>query len=379
MLLILLGPKDPQQALKLMVNWDLPLQTVSSKILAPWLRAHPREAMRLLLARKSSTLHAGDAGSGTLREIARSMAELDPAGTLSMPPAANRYLERSIFDEVMKAWASRDLPAAAAWLAGEGVDQKKRNGWSRSLLQVWSKTDPLEAIAWADSHVTGHTRMQANSILIPALAAHDAAGALDFVHRMTPGFSRDEAVWQVTGALLSDKGKDEALANFQRITALPDAALRTDALQSAARHMMRVAPEEFLAWLGSPEGADAPFRALTSTAEALAEKDGETAMKWATGLRGDITGGVRQSVLYKWMEKDPETARDWVESLPEGAERVTSVTNATAFLPRRISPEKYTTWLDSLPASDHPAVREGLAKAEELDPGVKAALAAKYR
>lgn len=378
-LLRLVSVKDPGRTLALIISWELPLRTIESNVLAPWLRANPREAMNVILARKGSVWRPGDGGADTLKVIARGMAEIDPAGTLGMPPAANRSLHSSFLDQVMKAWAERDLPAAAAWLEGSQIDQKTRNGRSRSLLQTWSEADPLAAITWADAHVTGFTRMQLNSTLIPALAARDAAGALEFVNGMTPGFARDEAGMQVTDSLLTDKGKEEILDNFQRITALSDPALRKAALEGSARRMMWAAPQEFLAWLAGPEGAEAPFRAFTAVSESLAEKDGEAAMKWAAGLRDEISAEVRQSVLYKWMDQEPEDAKTWLGSLPDGPERRNSITSATAFLGRKVSPESYTAWLDSLPASDHAAIQAGLAKVNGLDSAIKASILAKYR
>lgn len=239
----------------------------------------------------------------------------------------------------MKAWAGRDLAAAAAWLAGDQVDQKKRNDLSQSLLEIWSAKDAPAATAWADVHVTGRARISANHALIPALAAQDSAGALEFVSRMDPGFPRDEAVHVLTDSLLTDKGKDEAWANFQRITALSDPALRKTALEHSGWRMMKAAPQEFLDWLATPAGADSSFRTFTATARQWAEKDADAAMKWAAGLRGDITAEVRQTVLDKWLWTSPDAAQAWVGSLPAGDERSASVTNAAGVLAGQVSVE----------------------------------------
>lgn len=378
-LLRLLGPKDPRQTLKLIVDWAMRLQSVESSVMVPWARANPREAMTLILTRKSEVWWAGDGGSEILREIANGMGAIDPVGVLSMPFTPSHGQRSSFMRQVMEAWAGRDPAAAAAWLAGDGVDQKKRNNLSGGLLQAWSGVDVQAAIAWADAHVTGSARIGVNHTLIPALASQDPVGALEFVNRMPPGFARDEAVMQVTDGILEGKGKEEVLTLFQRITALSDPDMRTAALERAARRMMKAAPEEFMAWLAGPEGSKSSVGTFLATADNLAEKDPETAMRWAAGLREGLTGQVRQNILGQWMDKNPEAAKAWTETLPAGPERHASVASAASLLPGRISSGNYTAWLDSLPASDHPAVVEGLGGTGALDPAMKAELMAKYR
>ena len=379
-LLQLLAEKDPGKTLQLIANWDLPIRTVPSKVLKPWVQGHPREAMQFLLGRKNNVgeFESGDGASGTLLGIADAMAGLDPIGALTQPGASRSVLSSTFFDKVMEAWARRDPAAASAWLAGGEVDRLTKYKLGRSLLRVWSQTDPRAATDWADAHLSGAARLRVNEMLIPALASQDPAGAVEFVSGMAPGFMRDIAVGDLTGQLLQDRGKAEALTNFQRLADLSDPALRKAVLASAAWPMMKAAPQEFMAWLASPEGSQAPFSAFTAAADTLAQTDGQAAMNWASGLRQEISGEVRSSVLYRWLESGPEAAQAWVTALPPGPERRAGIITATDGLADKVSPAKFAAWLDSLPASDHPAILEGLEKAHSLDTKTKLTLQTKY-
>lgn len=383
-LLSLLASKDLRQTLGLLVNWEMSLSGLPGRVLTPWLRAHPQEAMRLILEQKPSARRRGGPGPEILLEIARAVAFTDPAAALSMSPAVNPAL-RDVFrnagfqDNVFGVWALRDPAAARDWLSSPELDWKTRNRLGPRLLEHWAKTDPSAALAWAESHLTGRTRMQAGLNLIPALAAQDPGGPLEYVRKLNPGPARDEALLKVTDSLLGDTPKPEALKAFQQITALSDPSLRQTALAAAASPMMDVAPQEYLAWLASPEGAAAPWEAFSRTADSLAEKDGASAMTWAAGLRPDLAGGLRKNILSTWLRENPEAARTWVSALPDGPERRSSVILTTSSIAYQRNLGNSTAWLATLPASDHPAILDGLSNAGDLDHALKTELQAKYR
>lgn len=378
-LIQLLAPENPGQSLKLLVNWGLELSTVDSRLLIPWVRTNPREAMTLLSAMPGSRIHAGDFDSSLLRETGQALAETDPAGALSLPKVPSSGLQQMISEHVMKAWARRDPAAAAAWLAEAEVDSRQRGYLGHSLLRVWAETDAPAAIAWVDAHLPDSAKAEANRGILDAVTPRDPAAALEYVSRMPPGFGREDAAYPVGNALFEGKTKEETLAAFHRVSEFPDPSVRKLLLEPAARKMLEQNPQEFLVWLAGPEGAQAPYSIFRITAGNLAEKDAASAMEWAAGLPADFAAPLRREVLGNWLQTDPARAGDWLKSLPSGPERANGIATATYVLAGGISSGKFTTWLESLPASDHSAIAASLGKTASLAPDLKAKLVQQYR
>ncbi|MES2707661.1 MAG: hypothetical protein V4726_13790 [Verrucomicrobiota bacterium] len=375
----LLVSTDAGRAADLMLGWGLPLDSADGPALIAWVQSHPRQAAeRLLRRREFQEGGSNDSRCLLLNETVKALAATDPAGALKMEPGPRSSLFYHFSTAVLSEWSRRDPAAAAAFLSDGGLSPQRKNDLSLSLLQVWGTKDPAAALAWADDELTGPAKSRAVKTLLSSLAAVDTPQALDYLDRLPPGRARDEIFEGVVETALRKKDKTEALGMLQWMTSLPDPVQRGTALKAGAESLLESVPDEFLAWLKTPEGAQTPFAALRQAARNLS-KDPVKALEWAAGLRPDAAPLIRNHLLERWFWSGPAAPSDWIKNLPEGTGRAGSITFATGYLAQASSSGELHHWLDSLPASDNPAVLEGLSQAENIDPRLKAGLLTKYR
>lgn len=378
-LLNLLASTRPELALQLTIEWRMRLKAEDSTALGSWVRTHAARAMEMLLATKVYYPNFGDAGEVILEEASKVLAAGDPAAILAGLPDYGEGAHKFFARQIVKEWAKRDLAAAVDWFAKENANRVLSTEMTQPLLEVWGAADPVEALAWANRHLKGTAKQNAAGSLVETIARQDPAKAVGFIHDLEPGASRNDAMRKLTSLSIRGKGKPELLAAFQWMMAMPDPVLRRVAMDSGAREITKAAPEAVMAYLNSPAGTDAPDLLLINAASFMSLKDGAAAVEWASSLRPDVSAKVRWSALGSWLERDPVAAADWVRHQPAGDDRTTDVAAITLNMANRKGEEGLNAWLATLPASDHAAIRQGLGKAWELDPAVKARLEAKYR
>lgn len=368
-----LAATDGEQALKQAMNWRISPGAEAAAPILSWVRGNAQKAAQLMLERDA------DYGLEKLvcAEVIKIMGRTDPAGAMDLAMAAHSKNNwRRIFAAGMVGeWARHDLKAAADYLAGVRVGRELLPELVGPLMEVWGGQDAAAAMEWSARHLIGGARNLVPAALVKSLAARDPVEAARFVDQLDPGTGQYDAMRQLT--YLSVRGRDKAalLEAFDWMMAMPDPALRSVAMDSGASEIMAAAPEEVLAWLGRPEGGQAPASLLVTAGRYLVRQDGPAAMEWTASLRPEVVDEVRQRVLQGWNASDPNAAQAWVRSLPDGAERATRVAAVTsAFRDAGI-----TAWLGSLPASDLSAIREGLGNAWSIDPVLKAELTGKYK
>lgn len=387
-LLLLLVDKDPGRGVKLMLGWRLPLNSMDGEALVTWVRANPQQAATTLLFTERRPDYSGAMDRDRtliLTETAKAWAARDPAGALKMKSDGPNLLLEDFRALVAREWLRRDLPSAIVYLSGSEASQQQKNDWAQtypwgeSLLQVWGATDPAAALAWADSQLTGSAQKNAASALLKTLTARDPQRALDFLDQLPPGSAKDRATEVVARIAMQGKDKPQVLEIFQKLTAQSDPDQRAIALKATVGRLLTTVPEEFLAWFKTPEGAQAPWKLLEITAQNLmSQKDATAAMNWAAGVRPEASSLVRGKILEDWIAQDGKAASEWIQNLPVGEGRADLIAGTVTSADFTIAGDKLRAWIDSLPASDHPAILKGLSQPNRFDPGQKAELTAKY-
>lgn len=378
-LLTLLAATDPEKCLHLSLAWQTPIPVQDTTVLISWARNNALKAAEILMATNGQYLTTKDARRDMLDEAAKVLAETAPEKTLARFTDLGDSAQQGLVVRIVKAWAARDLTAAVAWFSAGHVSRVNTTEQVTPFLEVWGAVDPAAAMDWAEMHLTGSPKDAVASTIIQSIAAQDTARAVEFVSQLPSGNAKYEAMRKLTNISVKHKTKPELEAAFQWMMAMPDPAMRRIAMDSGAPEITKAAPEVVRAYLESPAGAEAPVSLLVNAAHVQSLKDGPAAIEWASGLRPDVAAKVRWAALGTWLGRDPVAAADWVTRQPAGDDRATDVAAITLNMANRKGEDGLNTWLATLPASDHAAIRAGLAKAWELEPAVKARLEAKYR
>src|SRR5947209_3873072 len=97
------------------------------KAVGNWADANPRHAADFTLAHP-----AGYASETTMQRIGEEWAKTDPAAALAFAASQSGDLAAKLGNSALKAWAGKDLNAAADCLAG--ADDSTRNRFSAAFL-----------------------------------------------------------------------------------------------------------------------------------------------------------------------------------------------------------------------------------------------------
>lgn len=364
---------DPARGLQLMSQWGTKhIPTMTSLI--TWAERSPQAAAAAVIAAR-----LGAPSAYAMKAIGKAWAASDPAAALRFATEKGGRAGASLAQTVIGEWGQRDLKAAIACV-GSLTDNRARGQLGPPLVAAWAKTDPRAALVWANENLTGAARSAATGDIVKTMAATDRAGAAEFLATLPPGPERLSALNRFTEAWLGDDrfnrgDKAEATAALTWLSSLPDADERERTMEQAAWRLMYRAPDETVAFLSTPQGANAPQQLFDQAARHLAQKNPDTAMQWAAALPPEHRAEARAGVLGEWIASRPEAAQAWVRAQPAGDDRTRHIAAVTRQLAWQ-SPDTTRRWLESLPAADRPAAREGLQGNGSLSAANRAALEA---
>lgn len=221
------------------------------------------------------------------------------------PLGRDRQSERAL---ILQAWAERDPQAATAHL-----QENEAEDWEReTTLSTWASYDPDTAFTWA---LNAEDEGRVNNWVV---------GTLRGIASASPELARDYLV-----SIEDERTQRESM----------------EAIQSAVMRNGFEAAESWIA--GLEEGTEIHERAARYLANDLTELDPAAAGAWASRLTDPGTQReVAETVSEDWAREDLDSAREWVESLPQTAmtEAAEGITEAWA----NQDPEAAARWLSSL-------------------------------
>jgi hypothetical protein len=365
---------DPLRGMKLLNDWNITSFLPDLRNVSAWVANNPRAA-----AEAAMQNNLGAATSGMMEQIGKAWAAQDPAAALTFAAERRGLNGIQLARSVMAEWAQRDLAAALAHVNARSESLTKAK-LGLPLVEAWAKSDPQAALVWANENLKGEARAAAAASVVKTMAAQDLNAAAELITGLDPGGAKNRAVNQLVESWLGDdwlNKKDGAKATevLQWMSALPEPDARRYAMEQASWRLFHGAPDETIAFLNSPQGAQAPQQMFDRAAQHLAQKNPESAMQWAAALPPERRSTAQASVLSEWLGSRPEAAQQWVREQPAGNSRAGLVSSATMNLAWH-SAETTRAWLESLPATDHAAALQGLKQNGGLSTEQRAALEA---
>mgnify|MGYP003577147038 CR=1 FL=1 len=219
-------------------------------------------------------------------------------------PGANlRGSERSL---ILQAWAERDPHSALSFLQTSGADDWERE----TAVATWAANDPQSAFAWASS---AQDEGEVNNWLL---------GATRGIAATNPELARD------------------FLAQLEGRT-------REQALNAMQPYVMQYGFDYATSWIAGVGDEEIRNRASRQMARDLANLDPVQASQWNTAMGNvEVRRDVSEIVSDRWARTGLDSARRWVEGLPEDTKSEAAEGVARQFA--RQDPEGAATWLVSL-------------------------------
>ena len=306
-----------------------------------WLSTLVKHWARLDLAAASTwaeALPSTPERSSLLANVAGVIAEDAPLEAIAFAEALTGNARRQAIGAALIAWADKDPPAAMAALDEVG-DPVTRTNWQQQIAGRWAsrdahatwdwalaqspsrargrllwiplgaiaQTDPLEAIALADS-LRGRERGEAMMMALGAWASNDARAAANWAARavnVDPG-ERDGHLRTVLGVWAGE----DALAALAWIEASNLSS--GPAVATVARQYARRSPRQAMDWvLSQPVGIQR--QAIGGVISAWARDAPQAASRAVGRIRDEQVRTVGQEALAStWAETDPKRALRWV-------------------------------------------------------------------
>lgn len=314
---------DPELALKTMSEWHLENYGVQTSGIAKWAAANPQHAAEFALAHP-----AGYTTQSAMEVIGKTWAKTDPDAALTFASGMKDRYGLALATGIVREWAARDLPKAAAWLAA--ADPSARGRISGPMVEIWAKADTAGAMDWIRQNLSGSSQDEAIGSVLKGAADKDVASAAELVNSMDASTGRAKAAVSVAKKWFPgfDSGK----------TASPEAVAWLSSLDPASiKHVVEQIqwqwagsdPKSLCDFLLTSAGQNAPPYAFSGTAREMARKNPEEALNWATSLTGDHQTEAISNVFNEWQGTQPAAVMEWLRKLPASDPRRESYYLAT--------------------------------------------------
>lgn len=244
---------------------------------------------------------------------------------------------------------ARTEPLAALEIASQIPSLRDSEDARVAILEVWGRSDPAAAIAWAGNALAGEpTRARASqlSAIFRGYAATNPQGAFAQALALEEGARlKNRLLGDVIEAQIQSGSLDVAKMSVDSIT---DPQLKERLRDNLIDEWAEFDPEAAGAYLESlGEGATA--RLKESLVSEWAESDPVAAAAWLSKLDPEDPAVARASaaIIREWTRYDLAASAEWLNSLPDSPELDRAVASY-AFRAAEENPEAAMTWAGSI-------------------------------
>ncbi len=314
---------DPRAALAFLREKD---SGNVNQFLREWLRLDPQNAIAALLA--------DEKGKGNLRSLLSDIAKVAPARLAEIAGALQKSESRfdSTARDAFAIFAQSDPDAAR--LAAESVQGVLRGQVLAGVAGVWAEKDGPAALAWAQSLTAGEARDEALKGVLTGWAKTDPAAALQRIDLVPPGGEENYYASDVGAQVLREAAKRDWDGTMQWLRDHPGKLGRSslNGLQDVMSKRLNSNPAETMRSLsksGLPGLDNVLANALLNDGYAQRDAiwqwlDGQPPSAFTTSARGWVLNAVA------W--KEPETAMEWIEKIPDTPENQSIIERGTMSL-----------------------------------------------
>jgi hypothetical protein len=296
----------------------------TGEFLREWLRSNPRAAIDRLLA-------GDEKGESGLREMLGDIARVAPAYLAEVVSALPKIKDRFDFNsrDAFEIFAKNDL--AAARLAAETVNGPLRGQALAGVAKIWAEKDGPAAIAWAQSLAAGGARDDALRAALVGWAKSDPLAALESIDIVPPNSGEKYPMpgnrgWycqsDVGSEAVQEAAKRDWEGTMQWLRAHPgkftEWGLTT--LQDTISRRLAVDLAGTLRFFAS---SDVPglANALDNSLMEAGYAQHDDVWQWLDHEpASDFTSSLRGSLLWAIACKEPDTALEYLEKLPDTLE-----------------------------------------------------------
>ncbi len=269
----------------------------------------------------------GDSADGSASSPARRLADRaasrEKAGKASSGDEALAKMEELMRTtdpiERTKAWLDfvnsidpSEFESVVASFRSMGITESRMTEYAM-LLSAWGKTDPLQALAYAQAN-TGNRF--ARTTILSTWATYDPAGAIQWAEQNHEAEEGEGNPWMI-GIIQGLASTDPARAS-QLLAAMPYSEERGEALSVLLPSILAQGNDAAKAWAEGIADDALKQGAIARVAEAMAAKDPAGTADWLARNPGEAADRSMDNVISAWMETDKDGAVAYFQALPSG-------------------------------------------------------------
>jgi hypothetical protein len=249
---------------------------------------------------------------------------------------------------LLQKWA-KIAPTDAAAYANSQRDWSRFNGLN-AVLKTWVKSNPEEAIAWAEKNGVqqgadgqpggpgrggpgGEDGNWAVATLIGSLSKTSLDRALQVAAEQPYSRARGRMADTLVSELISQRGADAAR---DTVMGIADEQFQAGMARELAQRMARENPQDAASWANGLPAGETRQRAMAEVIQEWAQKDAVAAGTYLQGLGNSPEfDRARQDYARSVVRIDPEAAWPWTEAITDPERRAETQQEVLGSLARR--------------------------------------------
>ncbi len=250
-----------------------------------------------------------------VKQIFSKITEFNPAlATALLQTASNAEDHDYLVAQMAKSWGGRDTPAALEWVASlPDSEGEARDETLRSLVAAWGKSDAAAAIQYVKNAADPMLFLPDIPALAQTLVKSDPQGAMAWVTSLPDGAAKDQALSNV----LADFAHTDFAGAWNYALALPEGAGRDGVMVTLVSARVKDDPVAAVALLEQFSTQGPPFQ------------------------------NASRDLAYAWVRQDPQSVSEWINTLPDGAQRNGAIVQMVNYEASR-DPASSLAWVNSM-------------------------------
>ena len=319
---------DLGRAIKLSKDWDYRLRD-SYGLLKEVVENDPVKAAHAILSGYQSafTHHQqtqdpfsrqplANKGGRLLDVIAEVWGKTDPATALAFASSFKTNQGFYLQQKVLEQWARNDDTAAGHWLNQQAEDIQDQ--FRPTLIKAWATEDPQGALAWCQEHLEDPTAYQtALKSLINGALEGDLTKASELLPKIPDLVHQQTILRKVASSRFTpNKEGDISAASINWLREFGDSPLGIRAIEAASYNWSSYDPESMKAFFEEERDFDYPISAYNQLIKKLIDQNPASALEWTTGLARQSEYASSRAVNH-WLIQAPEAAITWLRESQE--------------------------------------------------------------
>lgn len=276
--------------------------------------------------------------------------EADFFEAMKMPETDPKRMER-LRDTLEKIAAVN--PLLAIELAAKINSLRERERAESAILEIWARSDPAAALAWAQNNLgneTFYVRSTKLEAIYRGYAAFNPNAAFLQASQLSTASAtearlRSRILNEIIETQIENGGILEAKATIE---ALEEGREKEDLMREMIDSWASYDPASAVAYINQL-GESASARLKSTLAAEWAESDPAAAAAWLSSLSQDdpAVGMAADNIIREWARYDMNASAEWLNSLPATPELDRAVAGYT-FQAAEEDPEVAMSWAESI-------------------------------